>query len=73
MQPNCMTSTVTPLQCSVVRNTFILASSSWKTLVSMVNLGEYQYLQANSQRKEILHLYLITCLYRLKAIKSLLN
>lgn len=61
------------MQCSVARNMLILASSSWKTLVSMVNLGEYQYLQANSQRKEILQLYITTCLYRLKAINSLLN
>lgn len=71
IQPNYMTST--PVQCSVARNMLILASSSWKTLVSMVNLGGYQYLQANSQRKEILQLYMTTCLYRLKAIKSLLN
>lgn len=73
MQPNCMTSTVTQMQCSVARNMLILASSSWKTLVSMVNLSGYQYLQANNQRKEILQLYTTTCLYRLKAINSLLS
>lgn len=73
MQPNCMTSTVTEMQGSVARNMLIQASSSWKTLVSVANLGEYQNLQANSQRKGILQLHMTTCLYRLKAIKSLLN
>lgn len=73
MQPNCMTSTVSQMQCSVARNMLILGSSSWKTLVWMVNLGGYQYLQANSQRKGILQLYMTTCLYRLKAINALLN
>ncbi|CAM9253692.1 unnamed protein product, partial [Bubo scandiacus] len=34
-------------------NTLILASSNWKTVVSMVNLDGYQYLQANSQRKAL--------------------
>lgn len=50
MQPNCMTSTVTQICSSVTRNMLTLARSSWKTLVSMVNLDGYQYLQANSQR-----------------------
>lgn len=73
MQPKCVTCTVTQMQGSVARNMLILASSSWNTLVSMANLVEYQYLQANSQGKEILQLYMTTCLYRLKAIKSLLS
>lgn len=73
VQPNCMTSTVTQIWSSVTRNMLILASSSWKTLVSMVNLDGYQYLQANSQRKEVLQLYMATCLYRLRAINSLLS
>lgn len=73
MQSNCMTSTVTQIWSSVTRNMLILASSSWKTLVSMVNLDGYQYLEANSQRKEVLQLYMATCLYRLRAINSLLN